>query len=148
MSTASVQGELWDQAPQNWAILQEPMHLPLWEAMLDRCRVGSGTRFLDAGCGGGGASMLAAERGAEVSGIDASEGLIAIARERVSNGDFRVGDIESLLFEDNAFEAVFAANSLQYAANRVATLREFGRVRTPDGYIVPARLVNNNTILY
>jgi SAM-dependent methyltransferase len=79
--------------------------------------------------------VLAAERSALVSGIDAAEGLVAVARERVSNGDFRVGDIESLPFEDNAFEAVFAANSLQYAANHVATLREFGRVCTPDGYI-------------
>ena len=98
MGTAIIQGELWDQAPQDWAMLQEPMHKPLWEAMLDRTLVGSSTRFLDAGCGGGGASVLAAERGAQVSGIDAAEGLVAFARERVPNGDFRVGDIETLPF--------------------------------------------------
>ncbi|UCG23680.1 MAG: class I SAM-dependent methyltransferase, partial [Chloroflexota bacterium] len=138
MGTAEIQGELWDRAPQDWADLQEPMHLPLWQVMLDRCQVGAGTRLLDAGCGGGGASVLAAKRGAIVSGIDAAEGLVAIARERVSDGDFRVGDIESLPFEDDAFEAVLAANSLQYAADRVAALREFSRVCTPDGYIAVA----------
>jgi SAM-dependent methyltransferase len=136
MGTAEIQGDLWDQEPQNWTRLQEPMHKPLWEAMLDQSRVDLGTRFLDAGCGGGGASVLAAERGAQVSGIDAAEGLVALARERVFNGDFRVGDIEILPFEEDAFEVVFAANSIQYTTDRVATLREFVRVCTPEGRIV------------
>lgn len=136
MGTAGVQGELWNQAPHDWAVLQEPMHIPLWHAMLDHSWVGSGTQFLDAGCGGGGASVLAAGRGAQVSGIDASEGLIMFARQRLPDGDFRTGDIESLPFEDNAFETVFAANSVQYAADRVAALREFGRVCTPGGRVV------------
>ena len=84
-------------------------------------------------CGGGGASILAAERGAQVSGLDAAEGLIAFARQRVSNGDFRVGDIESLPFDDDSFDVVFAANSVQYSEDRVAALRELGRVCTPGG---------------
>ncbi len=62
--------------------------------------------------------------------------MITFARERVPNGDFRVGDIESLPFDDDAFEAVFAANSLQYTEDRVAALRELGRVCTPEGRIV------------
>jgi SAM-dependent methyltransferase len=104
--------------------------------MLDGARVGSETHVLDAGCGGGGASVLAAERGARVSGIDAAEALIAFASERVPSGDFRVGDIEHLPHEDDAFDAVFAASSVQYSADRVATLRGFGRVCRPDGRIV------------
>ena len=80
--------------------------------------------------------MLAAERGAQVSGFDAAEGLIAFARERVSNGDFRVGDIESLPFDDGAFDTVFAASSVQYSEDRIAALRELGRVSTPEGRIV------------
>lgn len=136
MGTAEIQGELWGKVPQDWAMLQEPLHTPLWEAMLDSGLVGSGTRILDAGCGGGGASMLAAERGAQVSGLDAAEGFIEFARKRVSNGDFRVADIEHLPFEDEAFDAVVAANSVQYSENRVATLRELGRVCTSNGRIV------------
>ena len=136
MGTSKIQGELWGIAPQGWAEIQEPMHRPLWEAMLNAAKVGQGTRFLDAGCGGGGASVLAAERGAQVSGLDAAEGLLTFARVRVPDGDFRVGDIESLPFDDDAFEAVFAANSVQYTADRVATLREFGRVCASEGRIV------------
>jgi cyclopropane fatty-acyl-phospholipid synthase-like methyltransferase len=64
--------------------------------MLDAAKVGQGRCFFDAGCGGGGASVLAAQRGAHVSGLDASEAPIAIARERVPHGDFRVGDLEAL----------------------------------------------------
>jgi SAM-dependent methyltransferase len=136
MGTAKIQGELWGKAPQAWAVIQEPMHKPLWEAMLNAARVGPGTRFLDVGCGGGGASVLAAGRRAEISGLDAAEGLITIARPRVPAGDFRVGDIEDLPFDDGAFDAVLAANSIQYTEDRVAALRELGRVCTPEGRIV------------
>ena len=136
MGTAGIQGELWDKMPQDWATFQEPMHKPLWEAMLEGALVGSGTRFLDVGCGGGGASVLAAERRALVSGLDAAEGLIAISRERTPNGDFRVGDIESLPFDDEVFDAVFAANSVQYTEDRIKALHELGRVCTPEGRIV------------
>lgn len=136
MSTAKIQGKLWGKAPQGWAEIQEPLHKPLWEAMLNAAGVGPETRFLDAGCGGGGASALAADRGAQVNGLDAAEGLLAFARERVPNGDFRLGDIESLPYDDDAFEAVFAANSVQYSKDRIAALRELGRVCTPGGRIV------------
>jgi len=136
MGTAAIQGDLWGKAPQGWAEIQEPMHRPLWEVMLNAAEVGLGTRFFDAGCGGGGASVLAADRGAQVSGLDAAEGLITFARERVPKGDFRVGDLESLPFDDDAFDVVFASNSVQYSGDRIAVLRELGRVCKPEGRIV------------
>jgi len=136
MGTAEIQGDLWGQAPEGWATIQEPTSRPLWEAMLDSALVGSETRILDAGCGGGGASLLAAGHGAKVSGIDASEELIAVARDRLPTGDFSVGDIEYLPFSNDAFDIVFAANSVQYSADRVATLRGFGRVCRPEGRII------------
>ena len=39
-------------------------------------------------------------------------------------------------FEDRSFDVVFAGNAVQYAADLVATLREFGRVCKPGGQIV------------
>jgi SAM-dependent methyltransferase len=136
MGSAEIQGELWGQATQDWAQIQEPMHRPLWERMLDASLVSSGTRILDAGCGGGGASVLAAERGAQVSGLDAAAGMIDVARSRVPDGEFRVGDIEQLPYEDQVFDTVFAANSIQYSADRVATLSELSRVCKPGGRII------------
>ncbi len=135
MGSATVQGELWGRAPKRWAELQEPMHAPLWEAMLNSTKVRQGSRFLDAGCGGGGASLLATERGALVSGLDAADSLIRIARERLPDGDFRVGDMETLPFSDGSFDAAIAANSLQYTLDRIAALRELRRVCTLHGRI-------------
>jgi SAM-dependent methyltransferase len=136
MGSSATQGELWSAAARDWAELQEPLHKPVWEAMLDAAKVGQGTRFFDAGCGSGGASVLAAQLGAHVSGLDASEALIAIARERVLEGDFRVGDLEALPYEENSFDAVIAALSVQYAADPVAALRELKRVCAAGGNLV------------
>ncbi len=135
MGSARVQGELWGRAADDWASLQEAQHAPFFEAMLDAAGVGDGVRFLDAGCGGGGTSVLADGRGAVVSGLDASAPLIDIARDRVSGGDFRVGDLEALPFADESFDAVIAANSIQYAEDRVAALRELARVSAPKARI-------------
>jgi cyclopropane fatty-acyl-phospholipid synthase-like methyltransferase len=61
--SAAVQGRLWGRAAHDWSELQEPTVVPLWEAMLDAAMVGPGTHVLDAGCGAGGASVLAMRRG-------------------------------------------------------------------------------------
>ena len=136
MGSSRSQGGLWSAAARDWVDLQEPLHKPVWEAMLNAARVGQGTHFLDAGCGGGGASILAAQRGAYISGLDASEALIAIAQERVPQGDFRVGDLEAIPYAEDAFYAVIAALSVQYTADPVAALRELKRVCAPGGRLV------------
>lgn len=135
VGSASKQGELWGRAAGDWASLQEAQHAPLFEAMLDVAGVGEGTRFLDAGCGSGVASGLADRRGALVSGLDASAPLIDVAQNRVAGGDFRVGDLQELPFEDGSFDAVIAANSIQYAEDRVAALEELSRVSGPGARI-------------
>lgn len=136
MGSSTTQGELWGAAANDWATLQEPQHRPVWDAMLDAAQVGRGTRFFDAGCGAGGTSVLAASRGAHVSGLDASEALICIARERIPQGDFRVGDLEALPYGEEAFDAIIAALSVQYAADPIQALRELKRVCAPQGCLV------------
>jgi SAM-dependent methyltransferase len=106
--------------------------------MLDAAAVGTGTRVLDAGCGAGGASVLAAGRGAHVNGLDAAEALLAIARARVPDADFRAGDLDALPYADGAFDAVIAADVLPYVADPVVTLRELRRVCAPGGRVVLA----------
>lgn len=109
---------------------------PVFEAVLERTRVGPGTRYLDDGCGSGMAAEMAAARGAEVSGIDAAEAMLSIARSRVPAGDFRQGDLEDLPFSDESFDVVTGFNSLQYARNPVAALREARRVAKRGGFVV------------
>lgn len=133
MGTAEMQGRLWGSAAADWAELQEPTGRPAWEAALAGLHVGPGCRFLDAGCGGGGAASLAAARGATVAGIDASDALIAVAAARLPGADLQVGDLEALPFATGSFDAILAANSIQYVGDRPAVLREFFRVCAPGG---------------
>jgi SAM-dependent methyltransferase len=131
MGSAGVQGALWGAAAEDWAELAEPLQVPFFEAALDAIGIGEGTRLLDAGCGSGLALMLASNLGAVVSGLDASAGLLAVARERLPGADLREGDLEALPFSDGSFDAVTAFNSMQYASDPTAALREVRRVAVP-----------------
>ena len=75
--------------------------------------------------------MLAARRGATVTGLDASAGLLDVARERLPEADLREGDLEALPYADDSFDAVTAFNSVQYASDPTAALREIRRVARP-----------------
>ena len=138
MDSATHQGTLWGAAARDWAELQEPTSRPVWEAMLEATEVGEGTRFLDAGCGGGGASILAAERGAHVTGLDASAAMVDVARERVPGAVFHVGRLQDLPFPDRHFDVVFASLCLMFADDPEAALREFRRVAMRSGRIAVA----------
>lgn len=128
MGTAQVQGELWSAQARNWANFLETFHTPLYKSVFDRIGISRGTRLLDVGCGAGRAAQLAAELGAQVSGIDAAPALIEIARERLPRGDFRVGDMDELPYTDASFDVVTGFNSFQHAADPVAALSEAKRV--------------------
>src|SRR5436305_6622700 len=81
--TATAQGGLWDVRVDEWAQIQEPQLKPAFDAALEALAIEPGTRMLDAGCGAGLVLRLAADRGADVSGLDASEGMLTHARRRV-----------------------------------------------------------------
>jgi SAM-dependent methyltransferase len=133
--TSELNSKLWGARARDWADIQEGQVSRVYEAIMHRF-VKPGVRYLDAGCGAGMAAQLAAEHGAQVSGIDATENLIAIARERLPQGDFRIGDLESLPFADNAFDLVTGFNSFQYAGNPAIALGEAARVTKPGGHVV------------
>lgn len=134
--TSQVNGRLWGARAEDWANIQEKLVRPVYEAVLRRCSVGAGTAYLDIGCGAGMAAQLAAALGAEVSGLDAADALLAIARRRVPKGEFVHGDIEQLPFADKTFDVVTGFNSFQFAGNPLVALNEARRVTKPDGKIV------------
>lgn len=136
--SASIQAPLWGARVKDWAEVQEPTARPMFEAILSATGVGPGLTMLDVGCGAGLFCQLAANLGASVSGFDAAEPMISIARSRVPKGDFRIGDMESLPFADNSFDLVTGVNSFQYAANPVRALAEASRVAKPRGSVVIA----------
>jgi SAM-dependent methyltransferase len=133
--SATVQGELWGARARDWAEIQEPAQRELYPPVFDAAGVGEGTALLDAGCGSGVAATIAHKRGANVSGIDAALSAIEIARERVPDADFRVGELEALPYEDDSFDVVTGFCSFQYAADPVNALREARRVTRPGGTV-------------
>jgi SAM-dependent methyltransferase len=128
-------GPLWGARPADWA-LTEDQQLPTYEAALEHVRLDPGQRVLDIGCGAGAFLRLVAERGGETFGIDASEALIDLARERLPDADLRVGDMEDLPYDDGAFDLVTGFNSFFFANDMVAALREAARVARPGAAVV------------
>jgi SAM-dependent methyltransferase len=128
-------GPLWGARPRDWAISEE-QHVPSYDAALARLGLEPGQRVLDVGCGVGVFLGLVADRGAEPHGIDASEALIAFARERLPEADLRVGEMESLPYEDDTFDLVTGFTSFFFANDMVAALREAGRVAKLDASVV------------
>ena len=128
-------GPLWGARPDDWAFSEE-QQVPTYESALRRVDVRPDARVLDVGCGGCVFLGLVAERGAEAFGLDASEALVAAARRRLPDADLRVGDMESLPYEDDSFDLVTGFNSFFFATDMVAALREAARVAKPGAPVV------------
>jgi SAM-dependent methyltransferase len=135
MGSAEEQGRLWSAAARDWAAVSEPLNRPLHEATLAALAPLHGLRLLDVGCATGLALRLAAGRGARVTGLDAAESMIDVARERLPDVDLRVGDVQDLPFGDGAFDVVTAFNTVQYAAEPRAAAAELARVARPGGRV-------------
>ena len=116
---------IWAERPDAWSRIEE-QQLPTYEAVLNA--TGLGATVLDVGCGTGVFLRLCADRGAGVSGIDATDDLLARARTRVPEADLRLGDMQKLPFRDDAFDLVTGFTSFFYADDVVAALCEAARV--------------------
>jgi SAM-dependent methyltransferase len=136
--SAAVQGKLWGARARDYAEVQEPTFLPLYENVLSRPEVANATSVLDVGCGPGLATQVFARRIARIAGVDATAPFIEIARRRLPSGDFRVAEMETLPYADASFDVVSGFNAFQYAASPVNALREARRVAKPNGTITIA----------
>lgn len=96
-----------------------------------------GETFLDIACGQG---QLAAEyvrRGAITAGIDAAKGLIDLAKQRVPQARFFIGDAKSLApFRDEEFNAASCIFALQNIDDINPLMKELGRVLKKGGRAV------------
>jgi SAM-dependent methyltransferase len=98
----------------------------------------AGRRILDAGCGSGALSVALRDRGAVVTGIDASAGMLALARRRLGDDvALHVVDLSDRLpFDDGAFDDVVASLVLHYLEDWGPTLTELRRVLTTGGRLI------------
>ncbi|HET7170414.1 MAG TPA: class I SAM-dependent methyltransferase [Gaiellales bacterium] len=98
---------------------------------------------LDVGCGSGRLAVELGARGAAVTGIDVSDGALAIARDRAARAGLAVRFMHAdmtgpLPFADAEFAAGVSRLALMIAPDPVAVLRELARVVAPGGRIVTA----------
>jgi SAM-dependent methyltransferase len=135
--SAPVQGRLWGARARDFTTV-EPKMVALYESVLENVEIGAATRVLDVGCGPGLFLRLAAQRGATVTGIDAAAPFIDIARERLPEADLTVGEMESVPYEDDAFDVITGLNAFQFAADPAQALREAGRVAVDGAPVVIA----------
>ncbi|MCM1983945.1 class I SAM-dependent methyltransferase [Lyngbya confervoides] len=89
---------------------------------------------LDLGCGPGRFLGLAADFGfQDLCGIDASEQMVATARQAVPLADIRVGPFEALPWPEQSFDLVASIEALYYCLQPDLALREVHRVLKPAG---------------
>lgn len=91
-----------------------------------------GMMVLDVGCGTGNFSIKLAKKGCKVVGIDISEEMLDIAREKVRqqglNIRFYQMDVYDLQFPDEHFDAIFSMAAFEFVRQPEKALEEMFRV--------------------
>ena len=111
---------------------------------LAHSRVAPDERILEVGFGGGALveKVLASAPGVEVCGVDASEVMVRMARDRLGEAiregrvELKLGDVSSLPYPDGSFEKALSVHSIYFWEDPVVGLREVQRVLVPGGLLV------------
>ena len=112
----------------------------------------AGLRIVDFGCGSGANTVLLANRGAHVWGVDISEDLIRLARRRLEvNGragtaDFIVASAHDLPFPDGSIDIVFGIAILHHLDLQLVS-QEVHRVLRPGGRAIFQEPVRNSKVI-
>jgi SAM-dependent methyltransferase len=125
--------EGWGRKAVDFATLSEPANCREYAAVHHMLKIDDGDRTLDVACGSGLALELAGLRGAQCAGIDASERLVAVARDRNPRADIRVGDMHNLPWADESFDVVTSFRGIW--GTTASAVDEILRVLVPGGRI-------------
>lgn len=97
---------------------------------------------LDVACGTADSTVALAKSGIPfVTGIDISEGMIKIGKEKIAslklnNISLQVEDCENLSFKDNRFDAAFIAFGIRNFEDKKKGLNELRRVLKDNGHLL------------
>jgi demethylmenaquinone methyltransferase/2-methoxy-6-polyprenyl-1,4-benzoquinol methylase len=137
--------DLFDGLPARYDLLEELLSFGQnrrWRAaMVDAVAQARPDTVLDVATGTAGVALRLARRtGADVTGVDLTEQMLARGRARVAEAGERrvrlaVARAEQLPFPDATFDALTFTYLLRYVADPAATLRELARVVRPGGVV-------------
>lgn len=102
-------------------------------AILEILALSPGDHLLDIGCGGGLLLRDALAAGARATGLDHSEEMVDLARERAPGAEVMLGKAERLPFEDHSFSAVTMSVVFFFLDDPIGVMRECRRVLRPGG---------------
>jgi demethylmenaquinone methyltransferase/2-methoxy-6-polyprenyl-1,4-benzoquinol methylase len=97
-----------------------------------------GMKILDIAAGTGSSSRPLVDKGADVTALDFSQGMIEQGRKQNKNIKFVQGDALKLPFEENSFDVTTISFGLRNTSNTETALKEAMRVTKDGGRIVVA----------
>lgn len=118
--------------------LRDPSVRAAWAGRLRGWLPGRAGDVLDLGCGTGSLSLLAAEQGHRVTGIDRSPAMVALAREKLAGRDavFLVGDAAAPPVGGQRYDAVLVRHVLWTLPEPDRALRHWCGLLRPGGRLV------------
>jgi demethylmenaquinone methyltransferase/2-methoxy-6-polyprenyl-1,4-benzoquinol methylase len=159
---------LFDRIARHYDLMNMIMTAGVWRSWQRTFRrhagIGPGSAVLDVGCGTAELSLLLAqmtEPGGTVAGIDISERMLEVGREKVGRSRFRdrirlqQGDALALPFADGTFDAAASAFVMRNVSDLDGALREAARALRPGGRLAimelshpPAAIIRVPYLLY
>ena len=121
--------------------------------LVDKLGITKGLRVLDLGCGDGTTAVPAAERGADVLGVDIASNLVEAGNARaqslgLTNCRFQEGDASDLHgLDDASFDLVVSIFGAMFAPKPHDVAKEMARVTRPGGRIVMGNWIPNDPTL-
>ncbi|MFJ3305807.1 class I SAM-dependent methyltransferase [Streptomyces sp. NPDC086549] len=125
-----------DQEPDHG--LRDPEVRAAWAARLGAWLPGRPADVLDLGCGTGSLSLLAAERGHRVTGVDLSPAMVELARAKLAGRDavFLVGDAAAPPVGEQRYDVVLVRHVLWTLPGPARVLRHWRGLLRPGGRLV------------
>lgn len=112
------------------------VHPKVLPSLIEGARLGKDSRVLEVGCGTGNyIAAISEATGCRVWGVDVSEEMLKVARERIPDAVLRLGKAEAPGFDDSYFDFIFTVDVIHLVTGKEAHYHEARRMLGPGGMI-------------